>query len=152
MSVDSGQISGLLQRWVKGDPEALDAVVPVIYQELRRLAHFVAIASRLMRQILVQYARRHQANKRDGGNRIALEEIVELPIAGDEELVALDDALETLTRIDDRQSKIVQMKFFGGLSAHEIAGVLEISVATVERDWATARIWLHREMTRAASP
>src|SRR3984885_13327736 len=190
MSVDSGQISGLLQQWVKGDQEALDAVVPAIYQELRRLAHyhlkseraghtlqstalvneafiqlmgsqpsqlqnrahFVAIASRLMRQILVQYARRHQANKRDGGNRIALEEIVELPIAGDEELVALDDALETLTRIDDRQSKIVQMKFFGGLSAHEIAGVLEISVATVERDWATARIWLHREMSRAASP
>jgi len=105
-----------------------------------------------MRQILVQYARRHQANKRDGGNRIALEEIVELPIAGDEELVALDDALETLTRIDDRQSKIVQMKFFGGLSAPEIAQVLEISVATVERDWATARVWLHREMSRAAPP
>jgi RNA polymerase sigma factor (TIGR02999 family) len=190
MSVDSGQISGLLQQWVKGDQEALDAVVPAIYQELRRLAHyhlkseraghtlqstalvneafiqlmgsqpsqlqnrahFVAIASRLMRQILVQYARRHQANKRDGGNRIALEEIAELPIAGDEELVALDDALDTLTRIDDRQSKIVQMKFFGGLSAPEIAQVLEISVATVERDWATARIWLHREMSRAASP
>src|ERR1700722_1888721 len=190
MSERSGQISELLQQWVKGDQEALDAVAPVIYQELRRLAHyhlkseradhtlqstalvneafiqlmgsqptqlqnrahFVAIASRLMRQILVQYARRHQANKRDGGNRVALEEIVELPIAGDEELVALDDALETLTRIDDRQSKIVQMKFFGGLSAHEIAGVLEISVATVERDWATARIWLHREMSRAASP
>ena len=66
--------------------------------------------------------------------------------------MALDDALETLTRIDDRQSKIVQMKFFGGLSAPEIAQVLEISVATVERDWATARIWLHREMSRAASP
>jgi RNA polymerase sigma factor (sigma-70 family) len=60
--------------------------------------------------------------------------------------------LEALTRIDDRQSKIVQMKFFGGLSAHEIAQVLEISVATVERDWATARIWLHREMGRAGLP
>jgi len=105
-----------------------------------------------MRQILVQYARRHQANKRDGGNRIALEEIAELPIAGDAELVALDDALETLTQIDDRQSKIVQMKFFGGLSAPEIAQVLEISLATVERDWATARIWLHREVSRAALP
>jgi RNA polymerase sigma factor (TIGR02999 family) len=190
MSVDSGQISGLLQRWVKGDHEALDAVAPVIYQELRRLAHyqlkseranhtlqstalvheafiqlmgsqpsqlqnrahFVAIASRLMRQILVQYARRRRASKRDGGNRIALEEIAELPVAGDEELVALDDALEALTRIDDRQSRIVQMKFFGGLSASEISEVLGISLATVERDWATARIWLRREMHRAASP
>src|SRR6202522_2237367 len=128
MSERSGQISELLQRWVKGDPEALDAVVPVIYQELRRLAHyhlkseraghtlqstalvnedfiqlmgshpsqqqnrahFVAIASRLMRQILVQYARRHQANKRDGGYRIALEEFPEVAVAGDEQLVALD--------------------------------------------------------------
>ena len=190
MSADSGQISVLLQRWVKGDHDALDAVAPRIYQELRRLAHyhlkseradhtlqstalvneafiqligsqpsqlqnrahFVAIASRLMRQILVQYARRHQANKRDGGKRLALEGIAELPVAGDEELVALDDALEALTRIDERQSKIVQMKFFGGLSAPEIAQVLDISLATVERDWATARIWLHREMNRTALP
>jgi RNA polymerase sigma factor (TIGR02999 family) len=105
-----------------------------------------------MRQILVQYARRHQANKRDGGKRLALEGIAELPVAGDEELVALDDALEALTRIDERQSKIVQMKFFGGLSAPEIAQVLDISLATVERDWATARIWLHREMNRTALP
>jgi RNA polymerase sigma factor (sigma-70 family) len=81
-----------------------------------------------------------------------LEEIAELPVAGDEELVALDDALEALTRIDERQSKIVQMKFFGGLSAPEIAQVLDISLATVERDWATARIWLHREMNRTALP
>ena len=190
MSERSGQVSELLQQWVKGDQEALGAVAPVIYQELRRLAHyylqservghtlqstalvneafiqlmgsqpaqlqnrahFVAIASRSMRQILVQYARRRRANKRDGGNRIALEDIAELPIAGDEELVALDDALDELTRIDDRQGKIVQMKFFGGLSAPEISQVLGISLATVERDWATARIWLRRQMSRAASP
>jgi RNA polymerase sigma factor (sigma-70 family) len=81
-----------------------------------------------------------------------LEEIAELPVAGDEELGALDDALEALTRIDERQSKIVQMKFFGGLSAPEIAQVLDISLATVERDWATARIWLHRRMNRTALP
>jgi RNA polymerase sigma factor (TIGR02999 family) len=186
----SGQISLLLQQWVNGDPHALGAVAPVIYQELRRLAHyhlqseradhtlqsaalvneafiqlmgsqpaqlhnrthFVAIASRLMRQILVQYARRRQASKRDGGNRIALEDFAELPVEGDADLVALDDALEGLTQIDERQSKIVQMKFFGGLSAPDIASVLGISLATVERDWATARIWLRREMTRAASP
>jgi RNA polymerase sigma-70 factor (ECF subfamily) len=190
MSADSGQISTLLQRWVKGDHEALDAVAPVIYQELRRLAHyhlkseradhtlqstalvneafiqlmgsqpsqlqnrahFVAIASRLMRQILVQYARRRRASKRDGGYRIALEESPELPVADDAELLALDDALAELTRLDERQGKIVQMKFFGGLSAPEISEVLGISPATVERDWATARIWLRREMHRAASP
>ena len=81
-----------------------------------------------------------------------MEEIADLPIAGDEELVALDDALEELTRIDDRQGQIVQMKFFGGLSAPDIAQVLGISLATVEREWATARIWLRREMSRAASP
>jgi RNA polymerase sigma factor (TIGR02999 family) len=188
MSERSGQISELLQQWVKGDQKALGAVAPVIYQELRRLAHyhlkseradhtlqstalvneafiqligsqpvqlhdrahFVAIASRLMRQILVQYARARRAGKRDGGNRIALEEVEELPVAGDDELVALDDALDELTRIDDRQSKIVQMKFFGGLSAPDISEVLGISLATVERDWATARIWLRREMSRAA--
>src|SRR5580658_10551880 len=127
MSVASGQISVLLQRWVKGDHEARDAVAPRIYQELRRLAHyylkseradhtlqstalvneafiqligsqptqlqnrahFVAIASRLMRQILMQYARSRRAGKRDGGYRLALDEIADLPIAGDEELVAL---------------------------------------------------------------
>jgi RNA polymerase sigma-70 factor, ECF subfamily len=105
-----------------------------------------------MRQILMQYARSRRANKRDGGHRLALEEIADLPIAGDEELVALDDALNELTRMDDRQGKIVQMKFFGGLSAPDISQVLGISLATVERDWATARIWLRREMSRAASP
>src|ERR1700685_2339565 len=159
MPEPSGQVSVLLQQWVKGDRDALGAVAPVIYQELRRLAHyhllsersghtlqstelvneafmrlmgsqpaqlqnrahFVAIASRLMRQILVQYARRRNADKRDGGNQIALEEFEELPVTGDEELVALDDALEALTRLDERQGQIVQMKFFGGLSAPDIA-------------------------------
>jgi RNA polymerase sigma factor (TIGR02999 family) len=190
MSERSGQVSELLQQWINGDPDALGAVSPVIYEELRRLAHyhlrleradhtlqstalvneafiqlmgnqpaqlqnrahFVAIASRLMRQILVQYARRRRANKRDGGYRIALEDFAEQPIVDDEELVALDEALDELTRIDERQGKIVQMKFFGGLSAPEIAQLLGISLATVERDWATARIWLRREMRRAASP
>jgi RNA polymerase sigma factor (TIGR02999 family) len=190
MPEPSDQVSELLQQWVKGDQDALGALAPVIYHELRRLAHyhlrseradhtlqstalvneafiqlmgsqpgqlqnrahFVAIASRLMRQILVQYARRRQADKRDGGKRIVLEEFAELPVASDKELVALDDALEALTRIDERQGKIVQLKFFGGLSARDIASVLGISLATVERDWATARIWLHREMTQAASP
>ncbi|MGB6307634.1 MAG: ECF-type sigma factor [Steroidobacteraceae bacterium] len=189
MAERSGEVSELLQQWVKGDQEALGAVAPAIYQELHRLAHhylrseraghtlqstalvneaflaligsqpaqlrdrahFVAIASRLMRQILVQYARTRRAGKRDGGVRIALEDLEELPVCSDEELMALDDALEELNRLDERQSKIVQMKFFGGLSAPDIADVLGTSLATVERDWATARIWLRREMTRAAA-
>src|SRR5271168_3438568 len=143
MSEHSGQISELLQQWVQGDQKALGAVSPIIYDELRRLAHyhlkseradhtlqstalvneafiqlignqpaqlhnrahFVAIASRLMRQILVQYARRRRANKRDGGYRITLDDSAELPVEGDEELVALDDALEGLMRIDDREAR-----------------------------------------------
>jgi RNA polymerase sigma factor (TIGR02999 family) len=190
MSERSSQVSELLQQWVKGDQEALGAVAPVIYQQLKRLAryhlkseradhtlqstalvneafiqligsqpaelhnrsHFVAIASRLMRQILVQYARGRRAAKRSGGNRITLEDVEELPVTGDDELVALDDALDELSRIDDRQSRIVQMKFFGGLTSPEISEVLGVSLATVERDWATARIWLRREMSRTASP
>lgn len=190
MEERAGQVSELLQQWVKGDQDALGAVAPAIYKELRRLAHyhlkseradhtlqstalvneafiqligsqpaqlhnrahFIAIASRSMRQILVQYARTRRAGKRDGGARIALEDAEELSVSSDEELVALDDALEELNRLDERQSKIVQMKFFGGLSAPDIAEVLGISLATVERDWATARIWLRREMIRAAVP
>jgi RNA polymerase sigma factor (TIGR02999 family) len=188
MSEDpSDEVAELLQRWVRGDDKALRALVPVVYQELRRVAHyhlrseradhtlqstalihevylrllggepvelqnrahFIAVASRLMRQILVDYARGRRANKRDGGCRIAFEELAALPGGnGDTELVALDSALEELSRLDERQGKIVEMKFFGGLSAAEISQVLGLSRATVDRDWATARVWLHRQMSR----
>jgi len=187
----SGQVAELLQRWVQGDEAALAAAVPVMYAELRRLAHyhlkserldhtlqstalvheafirlvggepihlqnrahFVAVASRLMRQILVDYARNRQANKRDGGYRIAIEDLADLPNSKEEvPIVAVDRALDGLSRMDERQSKVVEMKFFGGLSAPEIAQVLGISLATVERDWRTARIWLRREMARLALP
>jgi RNA polymerase sigma-70 factor (ECF subfamily) len=114
--------------------------------ELQNRAHFVAIASRLMRQILVDYTRNRRANKRDGGCRIDIEALVNLPIGGDVQLEALDDALEELSRLDERQARIVEMKFFGGLTAPEIAQVLGISLTTVERDWAVARLWLRREM------
>jgi RNA polymerase sigma-70 factor (ECF subfamily) len=105
-----------------------------------------------MRQILVDYARGRRASKRDGGCRIALEDLAALPGNGDAELLALDDALNELSRIDERQGKIVEMRFFGGLSAPEISQVLGISRATVDRDWATARVWLHRQMSRTAAP
>jgi RNA polymerase sigma factor (TIGR02999 family) len=184
----SGQVAELLQRWVQGDEAALAAAVPVVYAELRNLAHyhlkserldhtlqstalvheaflrlvggepvhlqnrahFVAIASRLMRQILVDYARTRQASKRDGGFRIAIEDLADLASSKEEvPIVAVDKALDGLSRVDERQSKVVEMKFFGGLSAPEIAQVLGISLATVERDWRTARIWLRREIARS---
>ncbi len=187
----SGQVAELLQRWVQGDEAALAAAVPVVYAELRRLAHyhlkserldhtlqstalvheaflrlvggepihlqnrahFVAVASRLMRQILVDYSRNRQANKRDGGYRIAIEDLADLPNSKEEvPIVAVDRALDGLSRMDERQSKVVEMKFFGGLSAPEIAQVLGVSLATVERDWRTARIWLRREMARSTMP
>jgi RNA polymerase sigma factor (TIGR02999 family) len=105
-----------------------------------------------MRQILVDYARERRASKRDGGCRIAVEYLDALPVNGDAELLALDDALNQLASIDERQGKIVEMKFFGGLSAPEISQVLGISRATVDRDWATARVWLHRQMSRTGRP
>jgi RNA polymerase sigma factor (TIGR02999 family) len=119
---------------------------------LQNRGHFIAIASRLMHQILVDYARSRGARKRDGGCRIPIEDIGKLP--GGEEKVPIgapDQALDASSRLDEQQGKIVEMKFFGGLSAEAIAAVLNIALATVERKWATARIWLRREMKRSAS-
>jgi RNA polymerase sigma factor (TIGR02999 family) len=119
---------------------------------LQNRGHFIAIASRLMRQILVDYARSRGARKREAGVRIVIDDLDELPVTEDAGLVALDQALDELSRVDERQCKVVEMKFFGGLSAAEISEVLGISLATVERDWRTARVFLRREMTRLASP
>lgn len=186
---ESAQIVALLQEWKGGNKQALENVVPLVYEELRRLAHyhlraerandslqstalvheaylrligsqpaelhdrthFIAIASRLMRQILVDHARRRRAQKRDGGVRIELQDIAGLAVIGDEQLIALNDALEELSRLDERQGRIVEMKFFGGLSAPEISAVLGLSRATVDREWATARVWLHRQMRRTGA-
>ncbi len=183
---NSGEVTQLLQQWKQGNEQALHALIPVIYKELKRLAHyhlqsersdhtlqstalvhevylrllgqqpadpqnrahFIAVASRLMRQILVDYARTRQAQKRYGGCKIVVEDLAALPVIEDADLLALDSALDELSRIDERQGKIVEMKFFGGLSAPEISQVLGISRATVDRDWTTARVWLHRQMAR----
>jgi RNA polymerase sigma factor (TIGR02999 family) len=118
---------------------------PVQFQNRQ---HFFAVASQLMRQILVDYARRHRARKRDGGYKLALEEVIKLPTR-DVELIALDDALNDLARLDARQARIVELRFFGGLSTEQTAQVLSISPATVERSWASARVWLLREMRHA---
>jgi RNA polymerase sigma factor (TIGR02999 family) len=112
-------------------------------------AHFFAIAAQLMRQILVDYARRHRAAKRGGSLcKLSLEDAMGTPRRARVDIVALDDALHALARIDERQSRVVELRFFGGLSLNEISKVLEIAPATVQRDWTAARAWLHREISR----
>jgi RNA polymerase sigma factor (TIGR02999 family) len=110
--------------------------------------HFLAIAGRLMRQILVDYARRHQAGKRGGClERTSFEDDLEFSADKSQELICLDHALCRLAERDERQCRIVEMKFFGGLEIEEIAEILQISSRTVKREWTLARAWLHREMT-----
>ena len=96
----------------------------------------------------MEYGRSRRAAKRDGGQRLILEDALELGQGKSLDVVALDDALKELTKLDARQSRIVELRFFGGLSIEETAEILEISPATVKREWATARIWLHRELNR----
>jgi RNA polymerase sigma factor (TIGR02999 family) len=104
-----------------------------------------------MRQILVDHARGRQADKRAGGLRIDLEEVVNLPIKDDVQLLALDEALTELSSLDERQARIVEMKFFGGLRTLDIAQVLGVSLTTVEREWAVARLVLRRRMDATPS-
>ena len=111
--------------------------------------HFFAIASQLMRQILVDYARRHRARKRGGSVcKVSLHDALAQTQRTNVDVVALDAALQALSEIDGRQARVVELRFFGGLSLPEIAEVLGIAPATVQRDWITARAWLHREMSR----
>jgi RNA polymerase sigma factor (TIGR02999 family) len=109
---------------------------------------FFALAALIMRQILVDYARARGATKREGGCRMTLDDSVSLLRGKSLELIALDDALKGLARLDAQQSRIVELRFFGGLSIEETAEVLGISPATVKRHWSTARVWLHCEMSR----
>jgi len=181
----SKRVTEILASLGAGDEEALKALIPLVYDELRRLAryhlsaerrdhtlqstalvneaylrlagqdlhfqnraHFLAIASQLMRQILVDYARKHRADKRGGGAcMVTLDERMAIPQAGGVDVLALDEALNGLARLDQQQSRIVELRFFGGLSIDEASAVLGISPATVKRDWATARVWLHREIS-----
>jgi len=118
--------------------------------QLQNRAHFFAVAAQLMRQILVDYARNRKAAKRRNDCKITLDDVIDLPQKRDLDVLALDDALRELARIDSQQARIVELRFFGGLSIQETSDVLEISPATVKRDWATARAWLYREMDRTA--
>ena len=179
-------VSELLANWQAGDDEGLRAVIPLVYDELRRVAHhylqkerpdhtlqstalvhetylrlekqgaapfknrehIVAICAQLMRQILVKYARSRNAAKRDGGYRLTLDDGLVFKTRS-VDMVALDDALNELAKLDPKQSRIVELRFFGGLSIEETARALNLSLTTVKRHWATARLWLHHEMSRA---
>jgi RNA polymerase sigma factor (TIGR02999 family) len=176
----------LLARWKSGDQAALGLLVPLVYQELKQIAHyhlrrerpdhtlqsaalvneaylrlaesrpfhaesrahFFAVSSRLMRQILVDYARSHQAAKRGSEQRVELDTAFILPDTPAMDMVALNDALDGLIRLDEQQGRIVEMRFFGGLATEEIADVLGVSRSTVKRDWTVAKAWLSREMRR----
>jgi RNA polymerase sigma factor (TIGR02999 family) len=180
-------VSALLSKWRAGDQEALQALIPLVYQELRRIAqhhlqqerpdhtlqgtalvheaylrlmkqgpaevanraHFLAVASQLMRQILVDHARGHRAAKRGGGFRLELDDAMGAQKPQNMDLVALDDALNELAKLDPQQSRIVELRFFGGLSIEETAEIVGASPTTVKREWATARAWLRREIRRA---
>ncbi len=182
----SNALSGLLANWQAGDSEALRAVFPRVYDELRRLAHhylrrerpdhtlqsaalvheaylrlakqgtnqfenrehFLAICAQLMRQILIESARGRKTAKRDGGYRITLDDGLEGKTPS-VDLVALDDALNELAKLDRQQGHIVELRYFGGLSIEETSRVLGLSPATVKRHWATARLWLHHQMSNA---
>lgn len=114
--------------------------------ECRTRAHFFAIAANLMRQILVNYCNRRGAAKRGGGNRVALEDAAEVGRQRELDVLALDQALCKLAEIDARQSRIVELRFFGGLTESEVAEVLNLSPRTVKREWRTAKIVLYREL------
>lgn len=181
-------VTQLLARWKDGDQAALQSLIPLVYHELRSLAHhylrgerpghtlqstalvheaflrlvdqnpvcienrehFIAVAATLMRQILVDYARRRRAAKRGPEYKVELDESFEQVPEKGVDVLALDDALTQLSRRDAQQGQIVELRFFGGLSVEETAKALHISAATVKRDWSMAKAWLTREMQRGA--
>ena len=182
----SHDVTKLLKDWSAGDQSALDKLMPLVYDELRRLAHqhmrrekpghtlqtsalvneayvrlvdqgeiqwkgrahFFGIAARLMRQILVDRARRRNFAKRGGGAiRVSLNEATTVAQEQSASVIALDDALKNLEKTDQRKSRIVELRFFGGMSIEETAEVLKVSPGTVMRDWTFARAWLRNEMT-----
>jgi RNA polymerase sigma-70 factor (ECF subfamily) len=189
MPQTSANVTELLIGWSNGDKAALDALMPVVYDELRRQAsrylrrervghtlqttaliheaylrlidqknvhwqnraHFYGIAAQMMRRILVDHARTKKRAKRGGSDvRISLTDATLKSPGQNFDIEALDEALERLAAIDAQQSRIVEMRFFSGLTVEETAEVLGISPATVKRDWSLAKAWLHREITREA--
>jgi RNA polymerase sigma factor (TIGR02999 family) len=179
------EITPLLLRWSQGDEVALGQLLPIVYQELHRLAqhylrgersdhtlqptalineaylrlvkqdspewqsrrHFYGVAARMMRQVLVEHARTRAADKRGGGKpKYSLEEALTFSEDKAAELVALDDALSALAQLDERKVRIIELRYFGGLSLEETADALDLSVATIGHEMRLARAWLRRAM------
>jgi RNA polymerase sigma-70 factor, ECF subfamily len=183
----SHDVTRLLARWKEGDAAALQQLVPIVHEELRRLArrqmagerpghtlqptalvneaylrlvnlkqmqwqdraHFLAMAARLMRRILVDFARSRGYRKRGGGVRqVSLTQALEVAEGQPTDVVALDEALEALAHVDERKSRVVELRFFGGLSLEETAEALNVSRETVKRDWTFAKMWLLRHLRK----
>jgi RNA polymerase sigma factor (TIGR02999 family) len=181
------EVTQLLLAWNGGDDAALDKLMPLVYDELRKVAkrylrrepvghtlqtaalvnevylrlidakniswqdraHFFAISARLMRRVLVDSARRRQQPKRGGElHQVSIEEALAYGQDQGADVVALDDALTALAKLNLRQSRVVELRFFGGLSEDEIAEALKVSPRTVRNDWRLARAWLYRELNR----
>jgi RNA polymerase sigma-70 factor, ECF subfamily len=184
------QVTRLLKAWSQGEDAALGRLLPIVHQELHRLArrymfgervghtlqttalvneaylrlvnardvnwqnraHFFALSAQLMRRILVDSARARRELKRGGGNpKVTLNEGLVGAQQKGEDLVALDDALKTFAQVDPRKSRVVELRFFGGLTVQETAEVLQVHPNTVLRDWRLAKMWLKREMSEGGS-
>jgi RNA polymerase sigma factor (TIGR02999 family) len=179
-------LTGLLIKWREGDKAALDALMPHVYEELRRAAraklrdergghtlqttalvhevymrlvdidrltfesraHFFAMAARMMRQILVDHARRKDADKRGGGaTMVSLAEAVPVVSSNAIDVLVLDSALDDLAALEERLCHVVELRFFAGLTVEETAAALDVSRATIERDWVVAKAWLHDRLS-----
>jgi RNA polymerase sigma-70 factor, ECF subfamily len=185
MEENAGQVTQLLKAMRTGDERAAEELLPLVYQELHRLArsymrreraehtlqptalineaylrlaqgdidwqnreHFIGVAARVMRRVLVDYARQHNAEIRGGGlKRVELEEWLAISPERIDEVVSLDEALSRLAEENPRQARVVELRYFGGLSVEQIAALLGIAERSVKRDWAVARVWLFRELS-----
>ncbi|MBS1797634.1 MAG: sigma-70 family RNA polymerase sigma factor [Acidobacteria bacterium] len=183
---DRQDVTRLLEEWSDGDDGALEKLIPLVYEELHRMAkrymnsqpsehtlqttaliheaylkladqperrfanraHFFAVAAHAMRHILVDHARSRAADKRGGATRpISLDDAALVSVERASEIIALDDALERLAAVDERKSRVVELRYFGGLSVEETAETLKVSPETVARDWRFAKTWLLRELS-----
>jgi RNA polymerase sigma-70 factor, ECF subfamily len=184
---DAHDITLLLSELSRGDPQAASKLIPVVYQELRRLAagymrrerpdhtlqptalvheayvkllaqrsvdwqgraHFFGVAAQLMRRILIDHARGHLRQKRGGlQQKISLDEALVFSAQQSAEILAVDESLKRLAKLDPRQARIVELRFFGGLNIEETAEVLKVSAKTVQRDWSVARAWLYADIKK----
>jgi RNA polymerase sigma factor (TIGR02999 family) len=190
MCADGGQVTLLLKAMKSGDKTAAEQLLPLVYNELHRLArlymnreradhtlqptalineaylrlarenvdwqsrqHFIGVAANVMRRLLVDHARAHNAEMRAGGlQRVEMEEGFMISSERSNEVLALHEALTALEQVDPRQAKVVEMRYFGGFSVEEIGDLLEMSPRSVKRHWALARIWLHKRITQAVDP